>query len=123
MHEVSLAQGIVDVVTRNAQRAGIVKVNDVRVAVGKLAGVDIRALRFAWESVKKDTACESATLTITEPEGRAWCLDCAKEVALANYGEACPICGGYHLAPTGGTELKVTDFGGVDDSPDEPSLK
>ena len=43
MHEVSLAQGIVDVVTRNAKRAGIIKVNDVRVAVGKLAGVDIRA--------------------------------------------------------------------------------
>ena len=26
------------------------------------------------------------------------------------YGDPCPVCGGFHLAATGGTEMRVIDF-------------
>ena len=110
MHELSIAEGIMDIVERTAEANSVSRVKSVRIAVGELAGVDIASLRFAWLSVRKHSRANEAELIIERPQGRAWCLDCAQEVALARYGNACPICGGYHLAAISGTELKVIDI-------------
>ena len=75
MHEMSIAEGIIEIVERTAGRSGVTRVKEVRIEVGELAGVD-----------------------------------CAKTVPLAKYGDPCPVCGGFHLAATGGTEMRVIDF-------------
>ena len=38
------------------------------------------------------------------------CVACGKTVALPRHGDACPVCGGWRLAPVAGHELKVLDF-------------
>ena len=114
MHELSIAEGIIDVVTRTANANALSKIKSVRVAIGQLAGVEIEALRFAWVSARRDSVAEEAELVIERPQGKAWCMDCEKTVPLPRYGEACPFCGGYHLSATGGTELKVLDIVGED---------
>lgn len=113
MHELSLAEGIVDAVERAAARAGISRVRVVRVAVGELAGVDVGALRFAWTSVSATPLLAGAALEIESPSGRAWCLDCAGTVPLHRFGDACPRCGGRRLLATGGRELRVLDLEGI----------
>lgn len=110
MHEVSIAEGIVDAVTKTAHRGNIRRVVSVRVAVGELAGVDCDALQFAWDSVTRGGLLKGARLVIDRPAGTAWCMDCAKTVPLHRHGEACPSCGGWHLTPVAGHELKVLDF-------------
>ena len=110
MHELSIAQGIVEAVEKTAVAQHIDRVLSVRAAVGELAGVDIDALRFAWQSVTRDGILRGAALVIETPPGRAWCLDCGKEVPLHRHGEPCPLCGRYHLAATQGHELRVLDF-------------
>jgi hydrogenase nickel incorporation protein HypA/HybF len=115
MHEMSIAEGIIDIVERTAKQAGISRVKSVRISVGKLAGVDIPSLQFAWESVTRGGPAEGAALDIERPEGEAWCFDCSKNVPLKQFGEPCPFCGGYRLQPTGGTEMRVIDFVPADD--------
>lgn len=110
MHEVSIAEGILEVVERNARANGIKAVAQVRVAVGELAGVDIPSLEFAWKSVRRHTLADDAALILERPPGRAWCMKCGREVALARFGDPCPECGGFQLMETGGTELRVIDF-------------
>ena len=110
MHELSIAEGIIQAVEKTAIAAGVSRIISVHIAVGELAGVDISALRFAWQSVTRDGLAQNANLQIERPEGRAWCLDCATTVALHRHGDPCPKCGGYHLAPTQGHELKVIDI-------------
>ena len=48
---------------------------------------------------------------VNEPQakvtGEAWCMKCAKNVALHRHGDPCPSCGGYQLMPVKGHELKV----------------
>ncbi len=112
MHELSIAEGIIDVVTKTARANSLTKIKSVRVAIGELAGVEIEALRFAWISARIGSVADSAELIIERPRGEAWCMDCAKTVPLPRYGEPCPFCGGYHLTATGGTELKVLDIVG-----------
>lgn len=110
MHELSLAEGIIDIVERTAKANNVHRVKKVRIAVGELAGVDIESLVFAWLSVRRGGCADQAELVIERPAGRAWCIDCSKEVPLKCYGDPCPICSGYHLSAIAGTELKVIDI-------------
>lgn len=110
MHELSIAEGILEIVERTARANDVKRVKAVRVSIGELAGVDIPSLEFAWDSVRKGGPAEGAVLEIDRPRGEAWCLACEKTVPLARYGDPCPDCGGYRLAATGGTEMRVVDI-------------
>ena len=41
MHEMSIAEGIIEIVERTAKANGVTRVKEVRIEVGELAGVDI----------------------------------------------------------------------------------
>jgi hydrogenase nickel incorporation protein HypA/HybF len=53
---------------------------------------------------------DGANFEIEEPPGQAWCLGCSQTVTIAQRGDACPVCGGYQLQPSGGMELRVLDM-------------
>jgi len=110
MHEASLAGGVLQLVEDTALREGFSRLLSLRLEVGQLAGVDVRALRFALESLAPGTLLETAVIEIAEPPGQAWCMGCAQTVAMAQRGDACPACGGYQLQPTGGMALRVVDM-------------
>jgi hydrogenase nickel incorporation protein HypA/HybF len=111
MHEMSLAQGILQIVEDTLARNGGGRVNLVRLEVGQLAGVELSALRFSFEVVAGATAAAGAALEIEEPPGQAWCLQCSRTVPVPGLGEPCPLCGSYQLQVTGGTELRVKEIG------------
>lgn len=108
MHELSIAEGIIDIVERTARANNVRRVKRVEAAVGELAAVDPAALFFAWESVRKGGPADTAELVLTPVPGAAWCHICAETVPLHRYGDPCPKCGGYQMTATGGDELKVT---------------
>ncbi len=115
MHEASLAGGVLQLVEDTARREGFARLIELRLEAGQLAGVDVRALRFALESLAPGTLLEGAQIEIEEPPGQAWCLPCGQTVAIAQRGDACPLCGGYQLQATGGMELRVVDMKVSDD--------
>ncbi len=91
MHELSIAEGILEIVERTARANDVKRVKAVRVSIGELAGVDIPSLEFAWTSVRKGGPAENAALEIERPRGEAWCLACEKTVPLKRYGDPCPV--------------------------------
>lgn len=110
MHEASLAGGILKLVEDTAESERFSRLLALRIEAGQLAGVDVRALRFALESLAPGTVLEDARIQIDEPSGQAWCMDCSQTVVLMRRGDACALCGGYQVQPTGGTELRVLDM-------------
>lgn len=110
MHEASLAGGVLQLVEDAARRDAFVRVLALRLQVGQLAGVDVQALRFALDSLAPGTLLEGADIRIDEPPGEAWCAACTRTVGIAQRGDACPVCGGYALQPTGGMALRVVDL-------------
>ena len=74
MHELSIAEGIIEIVERTANANHVRHVKTVRVSIGELAGVDIPSLEFAWQSVRKGGVAQNAELEIERPRGEAWCL-------------------------------------------------
>jgi hydrogenase nickel incorporation protein HypA/HybF len=110
MHEMSLAGGILRVVEDAAAREHFKRVSRLTLEAGALAGVEVRALRFALEAMRSGTVLEGAAIEIDEPAGTAWCMPCGCSVIIASRADPCPRCGGWQLTPTGGTELKVREL-------------
>jgi len=115
MHEASLAGGILQLVEDCARRERFARVTRLRIEVGQLAGVELRALRFSLEALAPGTCLQGATFEFDEPPGQAWCMACCARVALARRGDPCPACGGWQLQAIGGTELRVVDMQVEDD--------
>ena len=110
MHELSLAGGVLRVVEDAARREGFARVSQLRLEAGALSGVEVRALRFALDTLRDGSCLEGAEILIDEPPGTAWCMRCATSVAISSRADPCPLCGGHQIQPTGGTELRVVDL-------------
>jgi hydrogenase nickel incorporation protein HypA/HybF len=110
MHEVSLAQSIVEIVADQRERTPFTCVRSVTVAVGRLSFVDADALAFAWSAVTSGTVADGARLVIQRPPGAATCTSCAHEIELTSRAAACPRCGSDAWVAHGGEELRVVEL-------------
>jgi len=109
----ALAEGILQVIEDAARSHQLQRVSQVRLEVGRLAGVELEALRFCFDVVIKDSVADGAALEILSPPGQGWCLHCSQTVEIGALFDSCPRCGGYQVQATGGTDLRVVDLRGV----------
>jgi hydrogenase nickel incorporation protein HypA/HybF len=110
MHEMSLAEGIVQIVETTARANDASAVRAVWLELGALSHVEHEALRFSFEVVKRGTVANSAQLQILTTPGRAWCMPCGESVDLARLGDPCPRCGSHQLQVTQGEEMRVKEI-------------
>lgn len=110
MHEMALCESVVRILEEQAHEQGFAKVTVVRMAIGQLSQVELDSFRFCFGAVVQGTLAAGAQLDIETPAGKAWCLDCRRDIHLARLGEACPDCGGYALQITGGEEMRITEL-------------
>ena len=113
MHEMSIAESVLGIVEESARREGFARVREVRLEIGRLAAVEVDALRFCFDAVVRGSVAEGAVLAIDETPGCAWCFGCSATVAVAARGDPCPHCGSAQLQVSGGTEMRVKDLVGV----------
>lgn len=121
MHELSLAGGILRIAEDAVAREGAVRVRRIAIDAGALSAVDLRALRFALESLAPGTCLAQADIDLREVPGQAWCLGCSTTVPIQSRLDDCPACGSARLQPTSGTELRVAEMIVEDLPPAEPA--
>ncbi|MEW7980829.1 MAG: hydrogenase maturation nickel metallochaperone HypA [gamma proteobacterium symbiont of Phacoides pectinatus] len=110
MHEMSLCEGVLQVIQDHAGRQGFSRVETVWLEIGALSGVELEAMRFCFDAVVRGSLADGARLEIVEVPGEAWCMKCAREVRVAQRFDACPDCGSYQMQMTGGTEMKIKEL-------------
>lgn len=110
MHEMSLCEGIVQILETESARQHFSKVKTVWLEIGALAGVEIAALRFGFEVVSRHTLADGAKLEIIELPAQAWCMGCSQSVTIKQRYDACPACGSYQLQVTSGDALRIKEL-------------
>lgn len=110
MHEMSLCEGILQIVEDTARANKARRVTMVRLEVGRFSGAEVSALRFCFDAVTRGTIAEGAALEIDETPGTALCFDCGETVTLAERLDPCPECGGGKLLAQGGDEMRIKDM-------------
>ncbi|MER8185754.1 hydrogenase maturation nickel metallochaperone HypA [Kitasatospora sp. NPDC094015] len=110
MHEMSIAQAIVDQVTASAEAKAGGTAERVRLQVGELAGVVPDALRFGFDLVCEDTPLAGAELLIDPVAALAECGPCGTGWAPGMPPDlVCPTCGsGAGTELVAGRELQIT---------------
>jgi hydrogenase nickel incorporation protein HypA/HybF len=107
VHEVGIAQNILDIVVRHADGGSAGRVTRVTVKVGALATVVPDCLTFAFEALARGTCAEKATLQIEDVQGRGTCRVCGAEFPVKEFLPACAHCGSPEVAVAGGDDLTV----------------
>lgn len=107
MHELSLMEGVMEIVQDAQAQHGFRKVARIVLEIGDLAGVEREALEFCWEVVAKDTAAEGAALELIDVPAAAWCGPCAAEMPVQSRIDLCPRCGGVLERILRGLDLQV----------------
>ena len=110
MHEMSLCERILQVIEDEAGKRGFERVSQVWLEIGRLAGVEVEALRFSFDIVIRGTLADGAKLSIIDVPGVAWCPHCAKSVPVEQRFDACPKCRGYGLQVTAGDQMQVKEL-------------
>ncbi len=110
MHEMSLAEGILQLVEDTACREQAKSVKTIVLEIGRLSSVEPEALKFCFESVTRGSITQDARLEIIDVPGVGYCLTCSVSVMMETLYGACPKCGSYQLKATGGTEMRVKEI-------------
>jgi hydrogenase nickel incorporation protein HypA/HybF len=110
MHEMALAESILQIVADTARAHAATRVCAVQLEIGTLSHVEESALRFCFDAVTRNTVADGARLEVDTVPGRAWCMPCGESVPLARLGEPCPHCGSYQLQVVAGNEMKVREI-------------
>ena len=106
----SLCESVLQTIEEQAPVHGFQRVLSVRLEIGALAGVDLEAMRFSFDVVKRDSVAHDSTLEIIELPGHAWCHDCDQQVEVRQRFDPCPNCGDYALHVTDGDEMRIRDL-------------
>jgi hydrogenase nickel incorporation protein HypA/HybF len=107
MHELSIANSILEAVSKERERLNGARVIKVGVRIGELAGVDPDALSFGFEVLVKDTDLEPLALAIEPVPRRHQCSQCRHVFAIVDYRMDCPACGSTRTRCIGGDELEL----------------
>lgn len=111
MHELALAQSIVEVVEQHAGACQAARVKSVRLQVGEASGIVADSLRFSFEMLAGlSPLLAGAHLVIDSTPHRAHCRQCRQEFAVSHFVPQCPDCATWSAEIVSGTELQVLDM-------------
>ncbi len=106
----SLCEGVLQVLQKEAQIQAFSRVKKVWLEIGELSSVEVEAMRFCFDVVVKDSLADGAVLEIIDVPGQAWCMQCAETVKVRQRFDECPNCGSYQLQVTAGDEMKIKEL-------------
>ncbi len=117
MHELSIAHGLVELVTEALVDSPDCRVLKVNLRVGVLSGVVAEALTFCFDVATRETRLEGSILEITTLPVILRCQVCDRSVELPDAVLfRCPICNTPSADILQGKELEVESFEIQDES-------
>ena len=117
MHELSMAQGILNAVLETAEANDAIKVTDMVIEIGKLAMLNPEQLKFMLGVLCKDTIAENAEIVIEDIDVEIKCYNCDFE-GIADIDDSdhyapmilCPKCESHRVEVLNGRDVTVKNI-------------
>ena len=111
MHELAIAQSIVDAVETKAAECNATRVKGVRLRIGEASGIVTDSLTFCFEMLASlDPLLAGAQLQIDSVPHCARCHRCSREFVVTNFVAQCPTCTEHSNDIISGTELQILEM-------------
>lgn len=129
MHELHIAQRIIDTIAAEAAKSNISKVRMAKLKIGKMAAFDKEQLEFALASSEKNETLEGMKFYVDEIPVELECKDCGHNFIDKRFDEMdfahqiahapalyiplkCPLCGSEDVAVICGSEMELISIEG-----------
>jgi len=109
MHELSIAQNIVEIVSQSVPADELENVTTIKLKIGEMAGVVSDSLEFGFMAITSETGLENAKLQIEKVPFVFKCNECGKESGNEFGMTICPHCGGSDTTIISGMEIQVIE--------------
>lgn len=110
MHEMSIAQNILDIVREEMERHKVKKLQAINVAVGEMSAVVPSSLSFCWKVMIDGTDLAETKFNIRVVPLTYRCFDCGEEFTAEELTFECPHCRAEKPRLTAGRELTVENI-------------
>jgi len=107
MHEMSIAQNILDIVSDTLGENEKSKLKEIVVDIGELVAVVPDSLQFCYDAIIQDTIYKNAVLTINVIPLKIKCADCGNNSRVEKYSFLCPNCHSSKINVVSGEELNI----------------
>ena len=108
MHELSIANRLVEIVSELAGNEGAQSVQRVTIRLGALSCVHKHSLEACFQLVTEGTAAEGATLAVIEVPVTIFCAGCDREFQLPGIQRyRCPVCNESEIEIRNGQEIEI----------------
>ncbi len=108
MHEMGIANSILEAVRTEARRFPDGHICKVGVRIGELAGVNPDSMSFCFEALVRETDLEPLAIDIEYCSRRHQCRGCQAVFPAPIEGAPCPACGGTESQFVAGDELELS---------------
>ncbi|MCX7727185.1 MAG: hydrogenase maturation nickel metallochaperone HypA [Chitinispirillaceae bacterium] len=112
MHELSIAEELINIINQTAKANKLSRVAKVKLRIGEMRGIVPESLVFAFEVIGKGSVAEGTAIDIVTIKTKALCNKCKKEFEVEDYNFICPVCGSMDVVVIEGKELIIDSLEG-----------
>ncbi|TSJ53714.1 hydrogenase maturation nickel metallochaperone HypA [Atlantibacter subterranea] len=110
MHELSLAQGVIQLLEDQAATGHFQRITHVWLDVGALACVELSSLQFGLEVARRGTVASEAQFHIDIAPAKGWCFACDSAFSAEQHASPCPHCGSWEIQIDKGNAMRVREM-------------
>ncbi|MFB0537762.1 MAG: hydrogenase maturation nickel metallochaperone HypA [Anaerolineae bacterium] len=107
MHELSVTQGMLEIVLRHAQRAGAQRITQIHLVIGDLTSIVDDSVQFYFDFISQDTIAKGAQLVFQRTPATFRCRDCGNTFTPDKRDFTCTHCGEMSVDVVAGNEFRV----------------
>lgn len=110
MHELSIAQNIIQIVNSTVEQDKLGLVEKIHLKVGLLGNVLIESLTFSYNSIVENTPLNNSRLEIEILPIKISCNDCGAINTTDDFIFCCPECKSSAINVIGGDEMIISSI-------------
>jgi hydrogenase nickel incorporation protein HypA/HybF len=107
MHELSLAENMLDMIQQRAETEQFKQVDKVWLEIGSLSHVEADAMAFCFDAVMAGTLAEGAKLEIIHTQAQGKCRQCQQTNTVEHLYDPCPQCGQFGVDILQGDQVRI----------------
>jgi hydrogenase nickel incorporation protein HypA/HybF len=108
MHELPIAQSILEIALRHADKAEAKRITNLYLVMGELSKIVDESIQFYWDIIAKETIAEGAILHFRYVPAEFQCMACFEKYHPGDTEEfECPNCGAVGVKIIAGEEFSL----------------
>ncbi len=110
MHEMSIAQSLIDIIKEEMHKHNAKVLKSVRLDIGQLSAIVPESLSFCFEVMTSGTELEGAELIMKIIPLKGTCKECSREFEIKEYAFECSHCSSPNIDTIAGRELSIVEM-------------